>query len=112
MSWGDFVRNQVEKTLLQEGFSLSAAQGGQGMLRTYTTGCHKPAVKARFLMTRSDMADYGRRSKPALRSAVKLSERYERAVSRLGCSEKGESRTALTVPTFRCKNEEVIARSL
>lgn len=28
MSWGDFVRNQVEKTLLQEGFSLSAAQGG------------------------------------------------------------------------------------
>ena len=28
MGWGDFVRNQVEKTLLQEGFSLSVAQGG------------------------------------------------------------------------------------
>lgn len=28
MSWGEFVRSQVEKKLLQEGFSLAVAQGG------------------------------------------------------------------------------------
>ncbi len=28
MSWGDYVRNQVEKILLSEGFSVPVAQGG------------------------------------------------------------------------------------
>lgn len=28
MSWGNFVREQVEKTLVREGFSLVVAQGG------------------------------------------------------------------------------------
>lgn len=28
MGWGDYVRNQVEKILLSEGFSVPVAQGG------------------------------------------------------------------------------------
>ncbi len=29
MSWGSFVRDQVEKTLIQEGFSPVVARGGK-----------------------------------------------------------------------------------
>ena len=28
MGWGDYVRNQIEKILLSEGFSVPVAQGG------------------------------------------------------------------------------------
>lgn len=91
MSWGDYVRNQIEKILLSEGFSVPVAQGGRGTERTYTTECLRQLKKGRFSMTRSDMAACGRKNKPAQQSAVKLSERYERAASRLDCSKKAKA---------------------
>lgn len=109
MGWGDYVRNQVEKILLSEGFSVPVAQGGQGMRRTYTTECHRQLKKGRFSMMLSGMAAYGRRSRPARLNAGKQSAKCERAATMLGCS-KGESRGAATPTAFRCKNEEVIAR--
>lgn len=48
MGWGDYVRNQVEKILLSEGFSVPVAQGGQGMRRTYTTECHRQLKRGDF----------------------------------------------------------------
>lgn len=88
MGWGDYVRNQVEKILLSEGFSVPVAQGGQGMRRTYTTECHRQLKKVRFSMMLSGMAAYGRRSRPARLNAVQLNVRCEKVANRLGCSER------------------------
>lgn len=88
MGWGDYVRNQVEKILLSEGFSVPVAQGGQGMRRTYTTECHRQLKKGRFSMMLSGMAAYGRRSRPARLNAVQLNVRCEKVANRLGCSER------------------------
>lgn len=63
MSWGSFVRDQVEKTLVQEGFSPVVARGGQDMPRIYITGCRRQAVKEEFSMMRYGMADCGRKSR-------------------------------------------------
>lgn len=89
MGWGDYVRNQVEKILLSEGFSVPVAQGGgQGMRRTYTTECHRQLKKGRFSMMLSGMAAYGLRSRPARLNAVQLNVRCEKVANRLGCSER------------------------
>lgn len=89
MSWGDYVRNQVEKILLSEGFSVPVAQGGQGMRRTNTTECHKPAKRERFSMMHCGTEGYG------LESRSYLPKRKKRnAVSLLnsrGCSEKAKA---------------------
>ena len=42
MGWGDYVRNQVEKILLSEGFSVPVAPGGGkacgGLIQPNVTG--------------------------------------------------------------------------
>ncbi|EOW0204839.1 ClpX C4-type zinc finger protein [Klebsiella pneumoniae] len=96
MGWGDYVRNQVEKILLSEGFSVPVAQGGQGMRRTYTTECHRQLKKGRFSMMLSGMAAYGLRSRPARLNAVQLNVRCEKVANRLGCSERRKPRCSNT----------------
>ena len=45
MGWGDYVRNQVEKILLSEGFSVPVAKGGgktcRGSIQPNVTGQQK-----------------------------------------------------------------------
>lgn len=42
MGWGDYVRNQIEKILLSEGFSVPVAQGGgearRGLIQPNVSG--------------------------------------------------------------------------
>ena len=70
MGWGDYVRNQVEKILLSEGFSVPVAQGGQGMRRTYTTECHRQLKKGRFSMMQTSATER-RAAKRAVRKGSK-----------------------------------------
>lgn len=112
MGWGDYVRNQVEKILLSEGFSVPVAQGGgQGMRRTYTTECHRQLKKGRFSMMLSGMAAYGPRSRPAQLNAGKQSAKCERAATRLGCSERVKTVVRQHSQSSGCEKRALSSRS-
>ncbi|STW37615.1 Uncharacterised protein [Klebsiella pneumoniae] len=111
MGWGDYVRNQVEKILLSEGFSVPVAQGGARHAEDLYNECHRQLKKGRFSMMLSGMAAYGRRSRPARLNAVQLNVRCEKVANRLGCSERVKTVVRQHSQSSGCEKRALSSRS-
>ena len=95
----EFIEKNVREELMRQGFTQAVAQGGHTRQSICISACPRPVARGGFLMMCYATQNCGQRSRRYRLTSSK--RKGQSLLSSKGCSEKGESRGAVTPTAFR-----------